>query len=93
LEGATHGHEGVRRWWTGLVTVFPDLKPSPTETRDLGDFVLIHMQGGGSGGQSGAGIDLDIWQLVEARNGLIVGYSAHRTEEEALEAVRLRVDR
>jgi ketosteroid isomerase-like protein len=91
IEGARHGHDGVRLWWAGLFAVFPDLRPSIAETRDLGDdFVLINMRGEGSGAESGVGIDLDLWQALEIRRGRIVWYRASRTAEEAFEAVRLR---
>ncbi len=93
IEGARHGHDGVRLWWAGLFAVFPDLNPQIAELRDMGDRVLINMQGGGSGENSGVGIDLNLWQVVEIRNGLIVRYSAHRTEAEALEEIREREGR
>ena len=88
IEGARHGHEGVRLWWAGLFAVFPDLKPQIAELRDMGDRVLINTQGGGSGETSGVGIEFNLWQVVEIRNGLIVRYSAHRSEDEALEEIR-----
>ena len=90
VEGPGHGHDGVRRWWAGLAAVFPDLEPTIDEIRDLGDVVLIHLLGGGRGAESGVGIELDLWQIVEPRDGLIVWYCALRTEQEALEAVRAR---
>jgi hypothetical protein len=60
------------------------------DVRDLGDLVLLHARGVGSGAGSGAGIDEDFWQVAEMRAGRIVWYRVFRTEDEALEAVGLR---
>lgn len=86
IEGVFHGHEGVREWWTGLRSVFPDWQPSIVEVRDLGEHVIIHARALGSGAGSGVGIDDDFWQVARFREGRIVWYRAVRTEREALEA-------
>jgi ketosteroid isomerase-like protein len=90
MEGTDHGHDGVRQWWTSLFEVFPDWRPAIMDVRDLGDFVLVHARGVGSGAGSGAGIDEDFWQVAEVRGGRIVWYRAFRREAEALAAVGLR---
>jgi len=90
MEGVFRGHEGVRQWWAGLRGAFPDWNPSLVEVRDLDDRVLIHASATGKGAASGVGIQTDLWQLVEVRNGRVVWYAAFRTEAEALEAAGLR---
>lgn len=90
IEGALRGHDGVREWWKNLFAVFPDWRPTVVEVRDLGDFVLFHLQVAASGVGSGVGVDEDFWQAAEFRAGRIVWYAALRTEQEALEAVGSR---
>jgi ketosteroid isomerase-like protein len=90
MEGSTHGHDAVRRWWANLFAVFPDWKPSIVGVRDVGDFVVIRLRGVGSGAASGVRIDTDLWQVAEIQHGRIVWYAVFLTEEEAREAVGLR---
>ncbi len=89
IEGVFHGHEGVREWWSGIRTTFPDWMPSLVEIRAFGDRVVIHGRGSGSGAASGVGIDEDFWQVAELRDGRMTWYRAVRTEKEALEAAGL----
>ncbi len=90
MDGVAHGHAGVRQWWTSLLAAFPDWRPSIVDVRDVGDFVLVHARGVGSGAASGAGVEEDFWQVAEVRGGRIVWYRVFRNEDEALEAVGLR---
>jgi hypothetical protein len=89
IDGVFHGHDGVREWWRGLRTTFPDWRVSPVSTRSVGDLVVVNVRGVGSGAASGVGVDDDWWQVARIRNGLIVWYRAVRTEQEALEAAGL----
>jgi ketosteroid isomerase-like protein len=89
IEGVFHGRDGVREWWSGLRSVFPDWRPSIVEVRDFGERVVIHARGIGSGAASGVGVDDDFWQVAEVQQGRIVWYRAVRTEQEALEAAGL----
>jgi ketosteroid isomerase-like protein len=89
IEGVFRGHEGIRRWWRDLRSVFPDWDPSIAEMRDLGDWVLVHAEGTGSGVSSGVGIADDFWQIARFRDRRIVWYGAFRSEREALEAAGL----
>jgi len=89
IEGVFHGHDGVRKWWRELRSVFPDWDPSIGEVRDLGDYVLVHAHGIGSGASSGVGISDDFWQIARFRDGLMAWYGAFRSEAEALEAAGL----
>ncbi len=87
VEGVRHGHEGVREWWRGLRTAFPEWSPSLVDIWSHGNRVVIHAHATGSGAASGFGIDNDFWQVVDIRDELVVRYQALRTEREALEAV------
>ena len=89
LEGVFRGHDGVREWWRGIRTVFPDWHPELLEVQAIGDHVLMHGRGVGRGASSGVGIDDDFWQIAEFRDGLVVRYYATRTKVEALEAAGL----
>jgi ketosteroid isomerase-like protein len=89
LEGVRHGHDGVREWWRGLRSAFPEWHPSLVNVLSNRNVVVIHAHATGSGAASGVGIDTDFWQVAEIRDGLIVRYRAVRTEREALEAAGL----
>jgi ketosteroid isomerase-like protein len=91
MEGPFYGHEGVRRWFSGLRAAFPDVTMSIVEIRDLGENrVLIHGRAEGEGAASGVGVTGDYWQAAESRHGRVVWFAAFRTAAEALEAVKLR---
>jgi ketosteroid isomerase-like protein len=89
IEGVFHGHEGVREWWQGIRTTFPDWNPWLLEVRTNGAHVVMNVRGVGRGAASGVDIDEDFWQVAEIRDGLIVWYRAVRTEDEALKAAGL----
>jgi ketosteroid isomerase-like protein len=89
IEGVFHGHEGVREWWTGIRTTFPDWDPSIVSLRSVGDQVVVRARQSGSGAASGVGLEEDFWQVAELREGLMTRYRALRTEQEALEAAGL----
>ena len=40
MEGGYRGHDGIRRWWTGLLGTFPDFSAEVVELRGLGDSTL-----------------------------------------------------
>jgi ketosteroid isomerase-like protein len=84
IEGAYHGHDGVREWWNGIVTTFPDWDPSIVDVREIGDVVVIHAHATGQAASSGVGIDDDFWQAAEVRDGKISRYATFRTEAEAV---------
>jgi ketosteroid isomerase-like protein len=88
VEGAYHGHDGIRSWWDTVLGVFPDWSPKVEEARDLGDGVVVRVRAEGSGTGTGIGVRRDIWQAAHLRDGLITLSAFFRTEEEALEAAR-----
>ena len=89
IEGTFRGHDGVRRWWTGLRSAFPEWNPSIVDVRAGGDYVVVRAHGAGVGGASGVGVDDEFWQVGEVRNGKLISYRAVRTEREAFEAAGL----
>lgn len=90
MEGSFRGHEGVRQWASDLLAAFPNWKPFIVETRDLGDWVLIHGAATGEGASSELVVEVEFWQALKLRDGRVVWLAAFRTEADALEAVRLR---
>jgi ketosteroid isomerase-like protein len=89
VEGAYHGHEGVRSWWENVLAVFPDGSPYVKEVREVGDRVVARVQAEGRGTGSGIALERDIWQVAEVRGGRITLSAFFRTEQEALEAAAL----
>ena len=90
MEGAYHGHEGLRRWWNDSVGAFPDYTAEHLEIRDLGDITLGHVRGRGHGAGSDTPFVDPFWQPTRWRDGKCVWWRNCSTEAEALEAVALR---
>lgn len=90
VEGVYRGHEGIRRWWEGVLTVFPDWSPRIEDSRELGGRVLSRVRAEGAGTGSGISHDRDIWHLAEVRDGRLRWSAFFRTEDEAVEAAGLR---
>ena len=90
MEGAFHGHEGLRRWWDSFLGTFPDYIIEIDELRDLGDVTLAHLRGWGHGAGSSTPLVDPVWQPLSWRDGKCVWWRNCSTEEEALEAAGLR---
>jgi hypothetical protein len=90
MEGAYHGHEGLRRWWDNLLGAFPDYTIEVEELRDLGDVTLAHLRGWGYGAGSATPLIDPFWQPLKWRDGKCLWWRNCSTEQEALEVVRLR---
>ena len=86
MEGAFHGHEGLRRWWDAFLGAFPDYTIEIDELRDLGDVTLGHLRGWGHGAGSATPLIDPIWQPLRWRDGKCVWWRNCATEEEALQA-------
>ena len=86
VEGAYHGHDGIRRWWDGVLAVFPDWNPTIVDSRDLGERVVSRVRAEGRGTGSGISRDRDIWHVAELHDGRLRWSAFFRTEAEALEA-------
>jgi hypothetical protein len=90
MEGAYHGHEGLRRWWNDFVGAFPDYTIEIDELRDLGEVTLAHVRGWGHAASSGTPLIDPFWQPIRWREGKCVWWRNCATEAEALEAAGLR---
>ena len=90
MEGAYHGREGLRRWWTDVLGTFPDYTLEVEELRDLGEVTLGHMRGWGHGADSATPLVDPFWQPIRWVDGKCVWWRNCSTEAEALEAVGLR---
>jgi ketosteroid isomerase-like protein len=89
IEGTFRGHDGVRNYWRELRSAFPEWDPEIIDMRDLGDWVLVHAKGIGSGAASGVRVSPDFWQIARFAEQRIVWHGGFRTEREALEAAGL----
>jgi len=90
MEGAYHGHQGLRRWWTDFLGAFPDYTVEVEELRDLGDMTLGHIRGWGHSAGSDTPIIDPFWQPSRWLHGRCVWWRNCSTEAEALEAAGLR---
>ena len=86
LEGAFHGHPGVREWWSVLRCVVLDLPPLVEDARDLGEWILLGARARGSRAESGASSAVEFWQLAKVPERQITHYAAFPSSEGALEA-------
>ena len=89
MEGSYHGHDGIRRWWTGLLGGFPDISIEVLEVRDLGDVTLAVQRVTGRGAGSGTPFDAVVWQVHQWRARKCFRWHAYPSESEALEAAAL----
>jgi ketosteroid isomerase-like protein len=89
IEGAYHGHEGMRRWWRNLLDSFPDFTAEVGEVRDLGDLTITAVRLRGQGAGSDTPIEQAVWNVFRWRRGKCIWWRNCTTEEEALKAVGL----
>jgi ketosteroid isomerase-like protein len=88
-ESGYRGHDGVLRWWTSLLDVFPDYSMELADVRAVGDltFATIHARGHGAG--SAAPTDQAAWIVIRWRNGKSFWWRTFDERADALEAVAL----
>jgi ketosteroid isomerase-like protein len=89
VEGAYHGHDGVRSWWESVLAVFPDWSPTVENAEEVGDRLVVRVRAEGRGTGSGIVSERDIWQVADVRDGRLKSWTFFRTRQEALEAVGL----
>ena len=87
MEGAYHGHEGLRRWWDDFLGTIPDYVLELGDVRDLNDRFSV-ARARGLANETPL-IDA-IWQPCEWRKSKCVWWRICLSEAEALEAVESR---
>ena len=90
MQGGCRSHVGIRHWWADLLDVFPDFAIEVVEVRDLGDLTLGELRYLGRGADSESPFNATVWQVSEWRDGKSVWWATYETEDEALDAIRLR---
>ena len=69
---------------------FPDFAIEVIEVRDLGDVTLASLRMLGHGADSESPFDETVWAVSELRGGKGVWTRVYDTEQDAVEAARLR---
>jgi ketosteroid isomerase-like protein len=92
LEGVAsfQGHDGVRRWWTDLLAVFPDFHTEIDEVRERGDLTIVRARLRGHGVESDAFFERHIWQVVKWRDSKALWWGTFLNEGDAEDAASLR---
>jgi ketosteroid isomerase-like protein len=89
MEGAYHGHEGVRRWLDAFLGSFSDYSLAVEEVRDLGDTTLAHARGRGHVAGSATPFIDSFWEALTWRDGKCVWWRNGATEADALKGAGL----
>jgi hypothetical protein len=76
----------MHRYWSDLLTSFPDFITRLLAVRDLGALTLCTVRFYGHGAGSEAPIEQVVWQLAEWQDGRIAWWRSYRSEAEALGA-------
>jgi hypothetical protein len=91
IEGGSYrGHEGAREWWKALLDVFPDFTIEVVSVRDAGPRTVAALCNRAHGEGSAAALEDLVWQVSEWRDGRVVRWEIHSSEQDALEAAGLR---
>ena len=81
------GREEVVSFFQDLRETFPDLRTELGEFRELEEgSLLVGLHVTGTGGRSGAGVAMEIWQVWEMREGRPLRVSEFRDRRTAIEA-------
>ena len=84
FEGTYRGIDEFLRGMSEWTEPFDDLTTAVEEMTDVGEQVLVRHRMRGRGRDSGAEVDLVLWQLVSVRDGQLVRMHDYNTREEAL---------
>jgi uncharacterized protein len=85
-----HGHEGVLQWVVDWRQEWSDYELEVLRFEDLGDRVLTVERNRAVGKRSGVAVDMQTVSLWTLRDGKVARWQGFATEEEALEAARMR---
>ena len=89
VEGAYHGHEGIRRFLADNAENFEIFEPNFDEVRDLGDRVLAFGRFRIRARGSGVETSFPVAGIATYREGKLVGWEDFRERRLALEAAGL----
>ena len=90
IEGGSYrGHDGTREWWKELLDVFPDFRIEVVWVRDAGNMTVSELRNSAHGEGSAAPLEESVWQVSEWRDGRVIRWQMHESEQEALEAAGL----
>ena len=90
VEGGYHGRDGMGRWWIDLFGMFPDFGVELQELQDRGDVVLTRFRDQGHSAASDVPLGDVRWHLSGWRDGKCVWWRVCSSEDEALDAAKLR---
>jgi ketosteroid isomerase-like protein len=88
FQGTYRGTDEFLRGMSEWTEPFDDLTTTVEEMLDVGEHVLVRHRMRGRGRDSGAEVNLVLWQLVSVRDGQLVRMHDYVTREEAFEAAR-----
>ena len=91
VEGAYHGHDGLRRWWEDFTEAFEDIHFEVLDDTALdAQRVLTENRSQGHFRETGLPIDLHWASIFSVRDGKVVHPAGYLSAREALEASGLR---
>ena len=90
VQGAFHGHDGLRRWWQDFTEALTDIHHEVLDSTALdAERVLTEIRSQGHFRQTGLPIDLRWASIFSLRNGKVVHAAGYLSPREALKAAGL----
>jgi ketosteroid isomerase-like protein len=90
VQGAFHGHDGLRRWWQDFTEALADIHHEVLDSTALdAERVLAEIRSQGHFRETGLPIDLRWASIFSLRNGKVVHAAGYLSAREALKAVGL----
>jgi ketosteroid isomerase-like protein len=90
VQGAFHGHDGLRRWWQDFTESLADIHHEVLDSTALdAERVLAEIRSQGHFRDTGLPIDLRWASIFSLRNGKVVHAAGYLSAQEALKAVGL----
>lgn len=83
------GPEAVKRFWADLEQHFEEFRLEPSGFRDAGDAVFFNVRMRALGRGSGVAVEIDLYCVVQFREGRMVGIRYYAEERDALKAAGL----
>jgi ketosteroid isomerase-like protein len=87
-KGAYWGHDGLRRFFSDVASVWEELEAIPTEFKETGEQVLVHGRLRGRR-KDGERLDIEVQWVWRERGGKISYWCIYTDRAEALAAVGL----